>query len=582
MEGLWFKPIMGMAVPLSFAFLTGGLLLRYNRENRNPLEWCMVDRCILLIALYCFAGGVSNFVIGIGVSMYFDRMPWANWAFVQSYYQINRIIGMPLILLLIIGLWLRRRSPQNRAFAYTLIQYNAIHMSLVCYAFGPVTHPGPFLLSMALGTLNFLLFEPALALPWLGTFTVVIVGSTIATWAGLIPYAPLYSSSPFAGGKIETFYFLGTTAFVIMIFVLMLFLISYIFARWRAREAKVEEMTVLLKKMFGRYLSTEVMTSLIENPSALELGGERRRVTIMMTDLRGFTALSERLQPEQVVQMLNVYFEVMVEVVFKYNGNINEIIGDALLIIFGAPQEMPDRAQRAIACAIEMQNAMAKVNKENRIQGLPELEMGIGLNETEVIVGNIGSSKRSKYAVVGSGVNMTSRIESYTVGGQILISDSVRNEAGKILRIDKQREVLPKGAQTPLTIYEVGGIAGHYNLAIEEKDPAMVTLTRQVPLRYKVLEGKSVGKEGLEGSIVQLSEKSALIALDEPLEPLTNLKMNLGDIGDKLSVKDFYGKVIERPKEKELIHLVRFTSVPPEVDAYFHSHRQHAAGPRES
>ena len=268
--------------------------------------------------------------------------------------------------------------------------------------------------------------------------------------------------------------------------------------------------------------------------------------------------------------------------VFKYNGKINEIIGDALLIIFGAPQEMPDRAQRAIACAIEMQNAMAKVNKENRIQGLPELEMGIGLNETEVIVGNIGSSKRSKYAVVGSGVNMTSRIESYTVGGQILISDSVRNEAGKILRIDKQREVLPKGAQTPLTIYEVGGIAGHYNLAIEEKDPAMVTLTRLVPLRYKVLEGKSVGKEGLEGSIVQLSEKSALIALDEPLEPLTNLKMNLGDIGDKLSVKDFYGKVIERPTEKELIHLVRFTSVPPEVDAYFHSHRQHAAGPRES
>jgi hypothetical protein len=179
-------------------------------------------------------------------------------------------------------------------------------MSLVCYAFGPVTHPGPFLLSMALGTLNFLLFEPALALPWLGTFTVVIVGSTIATWAGLIPYAPLFSSSPFVGGKIETFYFLGTTAFVIMIFLLMLFLISYIFARWRAREAKVEEMTVLLKKMFGRYLSTEVMTSLIENPSALELGGERRRVTIMMTDLRGFTALSERLQPEQVVQMLNV------------------------------------------------------------------------------------------------------------------------------------------------------------------------------------------------------------------------------------------------------------------------------------
>jgi class 3 adenylate cyclase len=340
---------------------------------------------------------------------------------------------------------------------------------------------------------------------------------------------------------------------------------------------KLAEMSALLKKMFGRYLSTEVMNSLIENPSALELGGERRRVTIMMTDLRGFTSLAERLEPEQVVQMLNSYFEVMVEVVLRYNGTINEIIGDALLVIFGAPQDMPDRAQRAIACAIDMQNAMAQVNRENRVQGLPELEMGIGLNETEVIVGNIGSSKRSKYAVVGSGVNMTSRIESYTVGGQILISGSVRKEAGDVLRIDAQREVLPKGAETPLRIYEVGGIAGRYNLALEGKDTGLVTLARQIPLRYTVLEGKNVGRKGLEAALVRLSEKTAVIALEEPLEPLTNLKMNIGDVDEKLSARDFYGKVIEHSEENGQTHAIRFTSVPPEVDAYFQSHRQHAA-----
>ena len=339
---------------------------------------------------------------------------------------------------------------------------------------------------------------------------------------------------------------------------------------------KLADLTALLKRMFGRYLSTEVMNSLIENPSALELGGERRWVTIMMTDLRGFTALSERLEPEQVVLMLNAYFEIMVEVVLKYNGTINEIIGDALLVIFGAPQDMPDRSQRAIACAIEMQNAMAQVNEENRGQGLPELEMGIGINETDVIVGNIGSSKRSKYTVVGSGVNMTSRIESYTVGGQILISESVRQEAGEVLRIDARREVLPKGAETPLRIYEVGGIAGQYNLALEWKDPTLVTLTRQIPLRYTVLEGKNVGKKGLEGSIVRLSEKTAVIALEEPLELLTNLKMNIGDVDEKLSTRDFYGKVIECLEEIEHTHVVCFTSVPPEVDAYFQSHRQHA------
>jgi adenylate cyclase len=265
-----------------------------------------------------------------------------------------------------------------------------------------------------------------------------------------------------------------------------------------------------------------------------------------------------------------------VEVVLKYHGTINEIIGDALLVIFGAPQEMPDRAQRAIACAIEMQNAMAKVNEHNHAMGLPELEMGIGLNETEVIVGNIGSSKRSKYTVVGSGVNMTSRIESYSVGGQVLISESVQHEVSGVLRIDAQREVLPKGAETPLKIYEIGGIAGPYNLSLEVKDSALVTLTRKIPLQYTVFEGKTVGKVGLEGSVIRLSKRSAEIALVEPVEMLTNLKMNLRDVDENLAHKDFYGKAIEHSGQGEQIHLIRFTSVPSEVDAYFQSHRQHA------
>jgi len=338
---------------------------------------------------------------------------------------------------------------------------------------------------------------------------------------------------------------------------------------------KVEEMAALLKKMFGRYLSTEVMNSLIEDPSTLELGGERRSVTIMMTDLRGFTALSERLEPEQVVQMLNAYFEVMVEVILKYNGTINEIIGDALLIIFGAPQEMSDRTQKAIACAIEMQNAMTEVNEQNRSQGLPELEMGIGLNETEVIVGNIGSTKRSKYAVVGSGVNMTSRIESYTVGGQILISESVRQEAGNMLRIDAQREVLPKGAETPLKIYEVGGIAGRFNLALAEKESALVTLTRQIPIQYTVLEGKNVVKKELEGDVIRLSKNCAEIKLGVQFEMMTNLKMNLKNVDEKLTAKDFYGKVIKHSEKEGQTHVVHFTSVPPEVDSYFLALRQY-------
>jgi PAS domain S-box-containing protein len=350
----------------------------------------------------------------------------------------------------------------------------------------------------------------------------------------------------------------------------------------RIARREATELSEFLKKMFGRYLSREVMDSLLEDPAALELGGERRNVTIMMTDLRGFTAVTESLEPEQVVRMLNNYFEVMVEVIHQYHGTINEIVGDSLLVIFGAPQEVPDRAQKAIACAIAMQNAMAQVNRENCNLGLPELEMGIALHDTEVIVGNIGSSKRIKYSVVGSGVNLVSRIESYTVGGQILVSESVRKEAGAILRIDGQREVLPKGTEVTLRIYEIGGIAGNFSLVLEGREPVLVTLTRQIPIRYTMLEGKDVGKKGLEGSVLRLSKKSAEVALDAPVKILTNLKMNLGDVDEKLSVRDFYGKVIERSGENGQTHVVRFTSVPPEVDAYFQSHRQHAVKPLAS
>jgi adenylate cyclase len=339
----------------------------------------------------------------------------------------------------------------------------------------------------------------------------------------------------------------------------------------------LEKSSELIKKMFGRYLSTEVMNSLLEDPTALELGGEKRKVTIMMTDLRGFTALSEQLKPEQVVQMLNSYFEVMVDLVIQYNGTINEIIGDALLVIFGAPQEMPDRAQRAIACAIEMQNAMERVNERNREQSLPELQMGIGLNETEVIVGNVGSTKRSKYAVVGSGVNMTSRIESYTVGGQILISESVRQEAGDVLRIDAQKDVLPKGSETPLRIYEVGGIAGRFKIALEAKEIILVTLARQIPIRYTVLEGKDVGKKGLQGSVVRLAKNCAEIVLGDPVDVMTDLKMNLGDVDENLSAKDFYGKVVRKTGDNGKTHVVHFTSVPPSIDAYFQAYLQHAS-----
>jgi len=343
---------------------------------------------------------------------------------------------------------------------------------------------------------------------------------------------------------------------------------------WSKAIVSIQDMTELkrselIEKMFDRYISREVMNTILENPDAIKLGGEKRKVTIMITDLRGFTALSERLDPEQVVQLLNNYFEVVVDVALQYNGTINEITGDSLLVIFGAPQKMPDRAQRAIACAIAMQNIMAEVKKQNLANNLPHLEMGIGLNEAEVILGNIGSKKRSKYGVVGSGVNMTSRIESYTVGGQILISESVRKAVADIIRIDNQMEVHPKGVDMPFTVYEVGGISGPYNLTLEDRTSRFLTLAREITVRYTVLDGKYMGRGNFPGAIIRLTRKSCELRLMTPLEPLTNIKMNLSDVSEDLAHRDFYGKILECSGTETSICKINFTALPPGIDGYF-------------
>src|SRR5499427_8568344 len=146
----------------------------------------------------------------------------------------------------------------------------------------------------------------------------------------------------------------------------------------------------LVRRAFGRYVSEEVAESLLRTPEALELGGEERDATILMSDLRGFTAMAERLPPREVIEVLNLYLETMVEVIARYEGTIDEIIGDAILVIFGAPLACDDHPAKAVACGVAMQLAMIDVNRRLAANGTIQLEMGIGIHTGRVIVGNIG------------------------------------------------------------------------------------------------------------------------------------------------------------------------------------------------
>ena len=330
-----------------------------------------------------------------------------------------------------------------------------------------------------------------------------------------------------------------------------------------------------LRQTFGRYLTDEVVANLLETPEGLQLGGEKRKVTILMSDLRGFSALSERIPPETAVTIMNFYLEVMTEVISNYNGTLNELMGDGLFVMFGAPILREDDSPRAIACAIAMQLAMDKVNQHNHQMNLPSLEMGIGINTGEVLVGNIGSKKRAKYTVLGSPVNLAARVESYTVGGQILVSKDTLEDAGAIVRVDEKMQVQPKGFQEPIDIYEIGGIGGQFNLVLPKEKETLVPLSQEIPIQYEAIKGKHLGEKVFQGKLVKLSIHTAEIRGDYPVELLSNLKINLLNGTEKArGLGDIYAKVVEQSADSPTHFYISFTGIPPEVAALLDYLRQ--------
>jgi len=333
----------------------------------------------------------------------------------------------------------------------------------------------------------------------------------------------------------------------------------------QAQNAQLELHNGFIRQTFGRYLTNEVVASLLDSPTGLALGGEKRQVTLLMSDLRGFTTLSEYLHPEEVVTILNRHLGTMVDVILRYHGTIDEFIGDAILVIFGAPIQRADDAQRAVACAVEMQLAMARVNADNRRDGLPEVEMGIGIHTGEVVVGNIGSDKRAKYGVVGRHVNLTARIESCTVGSQILISEATHREVGTIITIAEQMQVTAKGIEAPITLYDVRGVGGAYNLALPLTEEPLWPLPMAVPLWYTVVEDKRLGVAALAGRLVKVARKGGEIHSQHTVAPLSDIKIQLTDGHGYTVPGSLYGKVLPYAPQQRTGFPVRFTAIAPEA-----------------
>jgi adenylate cyclase len=212
-----------------------------------------------------------------------------------------------------------------------------------------------------------------------------------------------------------------------------------------------------IKKLFSRYVSKDVYDQLVANPSLAALGGARRHMTVLFSDIRGFTTLSEKGTPEDVVAQLNQLFTRMVAVVFRHRGTVDKFVGDMIMALYGAPLDDDDHADHAVQTALAMTRTLDQMNEEWAREGKPRLDIGIGINTGDMIAGNVGSETIMSYTVIGDAVNLGARLESLNkdFGTRIIISEATRARLKGRYDIHPLGDVTVKGKSQPVAIFEV-------------------------------------------------------------------------------------------------------------------------------
>jgi len=242
--------------------------------------------------------------------------------------------------------------------------------------------------------------------------------------------------------------------------------------------------------MFSSYVTEKIVNELIKNPSMAKLGGERREITVLFSDVRGFTSLSEKHSPEEVVSILNEYLGEMAEIVFKWEGTLDKFIGDAILAFWGAPMKQENHAELAVKCALNMVKRLEELQQKWQSEGKSVLDCGIGINTGEVLVGNIGAEgKKMDYTAIGDHVNLGSRVEGLTkkYNVHILITeftlDKIRGliTAGKLYRTSVKglEKVVVKGKEQPVAIYEVKGLEQGAESRVKEVEEEKVVVLKE-------------------------------------------------------------------------------------------------------
>lgn len=293
----------------------------------------------------------------------------------------------------------------------------------------------------------------------------------------------------------------------------------------------------------------------------------RCEATILLADLRGFTSITATLPAGTVIAMLNRCLGRMSEIVSHHHGVVDKFMGDSIMVLFGAPVERHDDVQRALACAIEMQLAMLELNNQDRPDDIPELFMGIGINTGSVMAGRFGSNFYSEYTVIGDEVNLASRIEAFSLRGQILISENTFNHCRDFITTSEAMEVFVKGKTQPVKLRELYAIPS-LNLEVPRKEARRSHRVEvRLPCSFSLIQNKFVMPGMIGATILDIGYHGLLIETSYPLKALDDVKLEFDLPLVNLKATDIYAKVIKLIHDgSRYLAGFEFTSVSPDTD----------------
>ena len=287
-----------------------------------------------------------------------------------------------------------------------------------------------------------------------------------------------------------------------------------------------------------------------------------REVTVLLTDLRGFTAISEAHTAPVLLEMLNRYLIKMSEIAIAHGGTIDKFMGDAIMVLFGAPFAHPDDVKRAVTCAVEMQLALFELNKYHREIGMPELNMGIGINTGAMMAGLLGSEIYAEYTVIGDEVNLASRIEAYSLRGQVLISEATYLRVRDYVTATEPMDVYVKGKKDSVNLYEVLGIPSLGKEVPRQEIRKSPRVETNIAFKFQMLDGKSVLPEKYGGTILDISYNGVLAALDTEVPGQTDIKLDLNLSMAGTAATDVYARVLRMiERDGRRLASIEFTSV---------------------